>query len=122
MLRVAIFLLKHAVDLLSLMFSGKELQMEAPSYINLFFILFVLGFDKRIELEVRRRLWFKISHSKINNFLRELGSMFFKYFLNIIFALAFFLCFSSGSQPNILSTVCSSTSFGTCAIIRAALL
>ena len=68
MLRVAIFLLKHEIDLLSLMFSGKELQMEAPSYIKLFFILFVLGFGKRIELEVPRRLWFKISLSKINNF------------------------------------------------------
>ena len=29
MLRVAIFLLKHEIDLLSLMFSGKEFQMEA---------------------------------------------------------------------------------------------
>ena len=28
MLRVVIFLLKHAVDLLSLMFSGKEFQLE----------------------------------------------------------------------------------------------
>ena len=46
MLRVAIFLLKHEIDLLSLMFSGKEFQMEAPSYIKLFFILFVLGFGK----------------------------------------------------------------------------
>ena len=34
MLRVAIFLLKHEIDLLSLMFSGKEFQMEAPSCIN----------------------------------------------------------------------------------------
>ena len=54
MLRVAIFLLKNEIDLLSLMFSGKEFQMEAPSYIKLFFILFVLGFGKRIELEVSR--------------------------------------------------------------------
>ena len=91
MLRVAIFLLKHEIDLLSLMFSGKEFQMEAPSYIKLFFILFVLGFGKRIELEVPRRLWFKISLSKINNFLRELGPMLLSV-LNIIFALAFFLC------------------------------
>ena len=53
MLRVAIFLLKHEIDLLSLMFSGKEFQMEALSYIKLFFILFVLGFGKRIELEVQ---------------------------------------------------------------------
>ena len=105
MLRVAIFLLKHEIDLLSLMFSGKEFQMEAPSYIKLFFILFVLGFGKRIELEVPRRLWFKISLSKINNFLRELGPMLLSV-LNIIFALAFFLCCSSGSQPNMLSTVC----------------
>ena len=105
MLRVAIFLLKHEIDLLSLMFSGKEFQMEAPSYIKLFFILFVLGFGKRIELEVPRRLWFKISLSKINNFLRELGPMLLSV-LNIIFALAFFLYCSSGSQPNMLSTVC----------------
>ena len=77
MLRVATFLLKHAVDLLSLMFSGEEFQMEAPSCIKLLGILFVLGFGKRIELEVPRRLWFKISLSKINNFLRELGPMFF---------------------------------------------
>ena len=52
MLRVAIFLLKQEIDLLSLIFSGKEFQMEAPSYIKLFFILFVLGFGKRTELEV----------------------------------------------------------------------
>ena len=98
MLRVAIFLLRHEIDLLSLMFFGKEFQMEAPSYIK-------LGFGKRIELEVPRRLWFKISLSKINNFLRELGPMLLSV-LNIIFALAYFPCFSSGSQPNILSTVC----------------
>ena len=90
--RVAIFLLKHEVDLLSLMFSGKEFQMEVPSYIKLFFILFVLGFGKRIELEVPRRLWFEISPSKINNFLRELGPMLLSV-LNIIFALAFFSLF-----------------------------
>ena len=49
MLRVAIFLLKHEIDLLSLMFSGKEFQMEAPSYIKLFFILFVLGTDLIVD-------------------------------------------------------------------------
>ena len=97
MRRVAIFLLKREIDLLSLMFSGKEFQMEAPSYMKLFFILFVLCFGKRMELEVPRRLWFKISLSKINNFLRELGPMLLSV-LNIIFALAFFLCFSSGFQ------------------------
>ena len=35
MLRVTIFLLKQEIDLLSLIFSGKEFQMEAPSYIKL---------------------------------------------------------------------------------------
>ena len=54
MLRVAIFLLKQEIDLLSLIFSGKEFQMEAPLYRKLFFILFVFGFGKRIELEVPR--------------------------------------------------------------------
>ena len=44
---------------ISLIFSGKEFQMEAPSYIKLFFILFVLGFGRRIKLELPRRLWFK---------------------------------------------------------------
>ena len=98
MLRVAIFLLKHEVDLLSLMFSGKEFQMEAPSYIKRFFILFVLGFGKRNELEVPRRLWFKISLSKINNFLRELGPMLLSV-LNIIFALVFLVV------PNLIYSV-----------------
>ena len=49
MLRVAIFLLKHEMD--SLIFSGKEFQTGAPSYIKLnFFILLLLGFGKRIDL------------------------------------------------------------------------
>ena len=69
MLRVAIFLLKQEIDLLSPIFSGKEFQIEAPSYIKTFFILFVLGFGKRTELEVPRRLWFKISLLKVNNSL-----------------------------------------------------
>jgi hypothetical protein len=34
--RVAIFLLKHEIDLLSLIYCGKEFQIEAPSYIKLF--------------------------------------------------------------------------------------
>ena len=34
MLRVAIFVLKHKVNLLSLMFSGKHFQKEAPSHIK----------------------------------------------------------------------------------------
>ena len=105
MLRVAIFLLEQEIDLLSLIFSGKEFQMEAPSYIKLFFILFVLGFGKRTELEVPRRLWFKIYLLKVNTSLSELGPMLLSV-LNIIFALAFFLCCSRGSQPNIFSTVC----------------
>ena len=69
MLRVAIFLLKQEIDLLSPIFSVKEFQIEAPSYIKIFFILFVLGFGKRTELEVPRRLWFKISLLKVNNSL-----------------------------------------------------
>ena len=74
MLRVAIFLLKHEIDLLSLMFSGKEFQMEAPSYIKRFFILYFFMYWALVN-EVPRRLWFKISLSKINSFLRELGPM-----------------------------------------------
>ena len=50
-LREAIFLLKHKIDLLSLKFFGKEFQMEASSYIKLFFILFVFVFGKRINHE-----------------------------------------------------------------------
>ena len=90
MQRVAIFLLKHEIELLSLIFSGKEFQMEAPSYIKLFFILFVLGFGKRIKLELPRRLWLKISFLKVNSFLSELGPMLLSV-LNIIFAFAFFI-------------------------------
>ena len=105
MQRVAIFLLKHEIELLSLIFFGKEFQMEAPSYIKLFFILFVLGFGKRIKLELPRRLWFKISFLKVNSFLSELGPMLLSV-LNIIFAFAFFLCCLSGSKPKIFSTVC----------------
>ena len=97
-LYVTNFLLKHEVDLLSLMFSGKEFQVEAPSYIKLFFILFVLGFGKRIELEVPRDCGLKFLFRKeIIFIIRELGPMLLSV-LNIIFALAFFLCFSSGSQ------------------------
>ena len=97
MQRVVIFLLKHEIELLSLIFSGKEFQMEALSYIKLFFILFVLGFGKRIKLELPRRLWFKISFLKVNSFLSELGPMLLSV-LNIIFAFASFLCCLSGSQ------------------------
>lgn len=75
MLRVAIFLLKHESDLLSLIFSGKEFQMEPPSYNKLFIILFVLGLGKRIELELPRRVWFKISLLKVNNSFSVLGRM-----------------------------------------------
>ena len=72
MRRVAIFLLKHEIELLSLIFSGKEFQMETPSYIKLFFILFVLGFGTRIKLELPRRLWFKMSFLKVNNFFERI--------------------------------------------------
>ena len=66
--RVAIFLLKHEIDLLSLIYCGMEFQIEAPSYIKHFFILFVFGFGKRrpTELELSRRLWFNISVLKAN--------------------------------------------------------
>ena len=90
--RVAIFLLKHEIDLLSLIYCGMEFQIEAPSYIKLFFILFVFGFGKRIELELSRRLWFNISVLKVNKFGPMLLSV-----LNISFALAFTLCCLSGS-------------------------
>ena len=84
---VEIFLLKHEIELLSVIFSGKEFQMEAPSYIKLFFILFVFGFGKRIKLELPRRLWFKISFLEVNSFFSELGPMLLSV-LNIIFAFA----------------------------------
>ena len=81
------------IDLLSLIYCGMDFQIEAPSYIKPFFISFVFGFGKRIELELSRRLWFNISVLKVNNYL------------NI--ALAFILsCCFSGSHPNIFSTVC----------------
>jgi hypothetical protein len=36
-----------------------------------YFILFVFGLGKRIELELSRRLWFNISVLKVNNSLTE---------------------------------------------------
>jgi hypothetical protein len=73
--RVAIFLLKHEIDLLSLIYCGMEFQIEAPStsYIKLFrlHIVRIFGFGKRIELELSRRLWFNISVLKVKNSLTE---------------------------------------------------
>ena len=79
--------------------------MEAPSYMKLFFILFVFGLGKRMVLELLRRLRFNISFLKVNNSLRQFGPMLL-IVLNIIFAFAFTLCSLSGSHPNIFSTVC----------------
>ena len=79
--------------------------MEAPSYMKLFFILFVFGLGKRMVLELLRRLRFSISFLKVNNSLRKFGPMLLSV-LNIVFAFAFTLCSLSGSHPNIFSTVC----------------
>ena len=47
--------------------------MEAPSYMKLFFILFVFGLGKRMVLELLRRLRFNISFLKVNNSLSDNG-------------------------------------------------
>ena len=73
MLRVAIFF-KHEIELLSLY---KEFRMKPPSYNLTIIVTFALGFGKRIEVELPRRAWFKISLSIVNNSLIKLGSMLF---------------------------------------------
>ena len=107
--RVAIFLLKHEIDLLSLIYCGMEFQIEAPSYIKLFFILFVFGFGKRIELELSRRLWFNISVLKVNNSLNEFGlksAQFFLYTLYIQYRLLIYLiwhmCKNTSSSSSVM--------------------
>ena len=74
MQRVAIFLLKHEIELLSLIFSGKEFQMEAPSYIKLFFILYWalanvsnLNCHEDCEVFVDVTIEFRRVHSKLRN-------------------------------------------------------
>ena len=59
--------------------------MEAPSYLKLFFILFVFGLGKRLVLELLRRLRFNISFLGVNNSLRQFGPMLLSV-LNIVFA------------------------------------
>ena len=94
--RVAIFLLKHEIDLLSLIYCGMDFQIEAPSYIKLFFTIVRIWLWQTFELELSRRLWFNISVLKVNNSLSEFGPMLLSV-LNISFALAFTLCCFSGS-------------------------
>ncbi len=74
--------------------------MEAPSYMKLFFILFVFGLGKRMVLELLRRLRFNISFLTVNNSLRQFGPMLLSV-LNIIFAFAFTLCSLVPFSPNL---------------------
>ena len=76
-----------------------QVQMEAPSYIKLFFTLFVIQTLYWALANVLNLKYHKdcIPLLKANNSLSELGPMLL-IVLNIIFALTFFVCCLCGSN------------------------